>query len=96
MRVTDRRLIDHAADAETIRAPSARVRWARLSERQQEIATRLALGDRRHEISAELGITGKTVDSHRREILDRLEVRGTADLTRLAIAAGVITVEVER
>jgi DNA-binding NarL/FixJ family response regulator len=60
------------------------------------VATRLALGELRRQIADELGVAGKTIDSHRRDILDRLEIRGVADLTRLAIAAGVVTVEVEQ
>jgi DNA-binding CsgD family transcriptional regulator len=75
---------------------SARARWARLTERQREIATRIALGERRDEISAALRLSAKTFDAHRGRILERLEARGTADITRLAIAAGVVSVEVER
>jgi hypothetical protein len=41
-------------------------------------------------------LSAKTFDSHRGQILERLEACGTADLTRLAIAAGAIIVEVER
>jgi FixJ family two-component response regulator len=57
---------------------------------------RIALGERRDAISSALGLSTKTFDSHRGQILERLEARGTADLTRLRIAAGAITVEVER
>jgi len=88
--------MDDASVAATDAPPSARARWARLTERQREIATRIALGERREEISAALGVSIKTFDTHRGDILWRLEARGTADLTRLAIAAGVITVEVEQ
>lgn len=93
MKETDPRQLNQTPREGPIRLPSARIRWARLSARQQEIARRIALGERRNEISAELGVTGKTVDTHRREILDRLEVRGTADITRVAIAAGEIEAE---
>jgi DNA-binding CsgD family transcriptional regulator len=79
-----------------VKPSSACARWARLTERQREIATRIALGERRDEISTELGLSSKTFDAHRRDILERLEARGTADITRLAIAAGAVTVEVER
>jgi DNA-binding NarL/FixJ family response regulator len=95
MKATDQQPVERMPREGPIRMAGARVRWARFSERQKEIATRFALGESRREISAALGLTGKTVDTHRRVILDRLEVRGTADITRVAIAAGVITVEVE-
>ena len=43
------------------------------------------------EISAKLGISYKTADSHRTHVLKKLGVHETASLVRFAIRAGVIT-----
>jgi DNA-binding NarL/FixJ family response regulator len=56
-----------------------------LSKREQEILKGLAQGQSVHEIAALLCRSPKTVNNHRTNILHKLNLRNTAELTRLAI-----------
>ena len=56
-----------------------------LSPREREILTALAQGQSVHEIAALLNRSPKTVNNHRTNILHKLHLRNTAELTRLAI-----------
>ncbi len=56
-----------------------------LSLREREILTALAQGKSVHEIAAVLCRSPKTVNNHRTNILHKLKLRNTAELTRLAI-----------
>ncbi len=56
-----------------------------LSKREEEILKGLAQGQTVHEIAALLCRSPKTVNNHRTNILHKLNLRNTAELTRLAI-----------
>lgn len=64
-----------------------------LTPRQRLVACELAAGLTRREIAARLGCSVKTVDTHRGAALERIGARNVADLTRYAIAAGLVTVD---
>jgi DNA-binding NarL/FixJ family response regulator len=64
----------------------------RLSQREFEIFRQLAEGAAVREIAAGLSISGKTVSNHCSQIRLKLGVQTMADMTRLAIAAGVVRV----
>ena len=61
----------------------------RLTAREREVLLLLAEGGASKEIGARLGITARTVDTHRHRIARKLGARGTADLVKLAIRAGL-------
>lgn len=63
---------------------------ARLSKRELEILRYLAAGNTNREIAKFLGISVKTVDTHRGHVLKKLALRNNADLTRFAIRHGLI------
>ena len=63
-----------------------------LSPREVEILTHLADGKPNREIGKMLHISPRTVDTHRSNILRKLKVRTNAELVKLAIGAGLITV----
>lgn len=65
-------------------------RWAQLSLREQEVAELLVAGAAPRHIAEKLGLKVKTVDSHRYHLLQKLDLRNVADLTRLAVHEGVI------
>jgi len=69
----------------------AREQLTRLSARERQVMELIALGFSTKEISARLGISYKTADSHRTHVLKKLGVHETASLVRFAIRAGVIT-----
>jgi two-component system response regulator NreC len=58
---------------------------ARLSEREQEILTLIALGHTNREIAARLVVSVRTVEAHRRRILNKLHLSTRADLVRYAL-----------
>jgi DNA-binding NarL/FixJ family response regulator len=61
-----------------------------LSAREREIVQRLAEGMTNKEIAALLGISAKTVDSHRTNIMRRLDFRSVTELVRYAIRETLI------
>jgi DNA-binding CsgD family transcriptional regulator len=62
-----------------------------LTARERDIALRLAIGDRNRDIALSLGISVKTVDTHRSHLLRKLHCRHNVDLARLAIRAGLLS-----
>lgn len=65
----------------------------RLTPRQREILQLLAEGNTAKAIAAKLGLSVKTVETHRAQLMDRLEVRDLATLVRLAVRLGLVTSE---
>ena len=65
-------------------------RLAGLTPREREVLTAVARGLSNKQIARELGISVKTVELHRSNLMRKLELRNAAELTRLAMHAGVI------
>ena len=61
-----------------------------LSDREIQVLRRLALGHTNREISEAYNISIKTVDTYRLRLLQKLNLRNNAELTRFAIQAGLI------
>lgn len=61
-----------------------------LTSRENEILKLIANGNTNMEIAEELSISNRTVDTHRRNILQKLKVRNTAELIKYAINNGLI------
>jgi len=66
-----------------------------LTSREAEVLQLVAEGSANKQIAAELGISIKTVEKHRQQLMDKLNIHDTAGLTRHAIAAGVIESSVQ-
>ena len=82
-----------AADPQPEPAPPAPDRadgLARLSPRERELVTLVAQGRTDAQIAAQLYITVRTVGSHLDRVRDKTGCRRRADLTRLALQAGLI------
>lgn len=62
-----------------------------LTKRQREILQLLADGKTAREIGELLGISTRTVESHKYELMQATGVRTSAELVRFAIRAGIIT-----
>jgi len=60
-----------------------------LTDRQRQVLHGLLEGESNKQIARELGISPRTVEIHRRCLLDRLEARTTADAIRIAVYAGL-------
>lgn len=65
----------------------------RLTPRQREVLQMLAEGNTTKAIAARLGLSVKTVESHRAQLMERLEIRDLATLVRLAVRHGLVTSE---
>ena len=61
-----------------------------LTPRESEVLQMVAEGSANKQIASALGISIKTVEKHRQQLMDKLNIHDTAGLTRHAIATGVI------
>jgi len=61
-----------------------------LSSREMEVLQLIAEGKMNKETADELGISIKTVENHRQNLMKKLDIHDTAGLTRHAISAGMI------
>jgi DNA-binding NarL/FixJ family response regulator len=50
----------------------------------------IAQGRTNKEIAGELGISHRTVETHRESLMRKLQIRTVAELTRFALGAGII------
>jgi DNA-binding NarL/FixJ family response regulator len=62
----------------------------RLTKRESEVLQLVAEGSANKQVAAELGVSIKTVEKHRKNLMDKLDIHDTAGLTRYAVATGVI------
>lgn len=63
---------------------------ARLTPKQRETLILVAEGLSSREIGRRLGVSERTVETHREQLMDRLEIRGVAALARFAMSAGLL------
>jgi two-component system, NarL family, invasion response regulator UvrY len=61
-----------------------------LSKRELEVMCFLASGMTNREIAEQLGISVKTIDTHRGHLLKKLQLRNNSDITRFAIRHGLV------
>jgi DNA-binding NarL/FixJ family response regulator len=66
-----------------------------LTPREMEVLQLIAEGKANKETAAELGISTKTVEKHRENLMSKLNIHDTAGLTRYAIGAGIIESSVQ-
>jgi len=62
-----------------------------LSPRQREILQLIAEGQSTKEIAFRLGLSAKTVETHRRLLMIRLDIHDVAGLARFAIRSGLVS-----
>ena len=62
----------------------------RLSDRQREVLTLMASGKSRKEIARQLELSVKTVDTHRAQIKQQLNIHDNAGLVRFAVSVGLV------
>jgi DNA-binding NarL/FixJ family response regulator len=61
-----------------------------LTQRERQVLQLIAEGKTNKEVSQELGMSVKTVDTHRRNLMAKLNIHETASLVRHAIKIGLI------
>lgn len=74
------------------RGRSGQFKWRtnHLSSREVEVLQLIAEGKPNKQVAAELGVSFKTVDKHRQNLMTKLDIHDVAGLTRYAIAEGII------
>jgi two-component system response regulator NreC len=65
--------------------------WAALSEREQAVLRRVALGHTSAEIAAQLSLSVKTVETYRARGMEKLGLRSRAALVQFALARGLLS-----
>jgi DNA-binding NarL/FixJ family response regulator len=85
--VEGRRYVSPGLMAVLIHAPPS---VHRLTRRQREVLERMAMGARAADIAAELGISVRTVESHRQSLLELFRVHSGVALVREALRLGLI------
>jgi DNA-binding NarL/FixJ family response regulator len=64
--------------------------YGRLTPREREVFHMIVEGRTSKEIAARLGISTKTAENHRANVLDKLDARNTADVVRYAVRRGLL------
>lgn len=82
-------VVDAGVEAQIARDPGN----PRLSGREQEVLQLVAEGRTSGEIAARLHLATRTVEQHRRRIMEKLDLHSVAELTQYAIRKGIISIE---
>ncbi|PYJ06403.1 MAG: DNA-binding response regulator, partial [Verrucomicrobia bacterium] len=61
-----------------------------LTSREAEVLQLIAEGKANKQIAAELNVSVKTVEKHRQQLMNKLNIHTIAGLTRYAISKGVV------
>jgi len=77
----------------TQQMPAAQVETNSLTPRQREVLQLIAEGHSTKEIATILNVSAKTIEFHRTRIIRELDLHSTAELTRYAIAQGLVSPE---
>jgi DNA-binding NarL/FixJ family response regulator len=67
--------------------------YEKLTQRQREILQLIAEGNTTQEIAQKLSISAKTVETHRMQLMDRLNIHDIPGLVRFAIKIGIISLD---
>jgi len=68
-------------------------RGKQLTPREREVLQLVAEGETSKKIAAQLHVSVKTVDAHRQQIMDKLDIRSVAGLTKYAIRKGITSIQ---
>ena len=63
-------------------------RYRPLTQRERVVLTQVMIGARSKEICRILGISPRTVEFHRANIIEKFDAKNTADLVRIALSRG--------
>lgn len=87
-------LAEHMVTAFVGRRPSCesptQAKLSRLTKRENEVFRQVALGHTNAEIATQLDISKRTVESHRRQLMSKLELENRAQLVRFALDNGIL------
>lgn len=64
-----------------------------LSKKEREVLQLVAEGEKTRDIAEKMGISVKTIETHRRNIMKKLSIFSIAGLTKFAIKEGIVAME---
>jgi len=64
-----------------------------LSSREREVLQLLAEGNSVKETAFKLGVSAKTVETHRRHIMEKLQISNSSEIVKYALREGLITLD---
>jgi len=88
-RISETVLANYAV-AERPGQPSA---FDRLSPREREVLQLMSEGRATKEIAHDLGVSIKTVETHRRQVMEKLKLYSVAELTKYAVREGLTSID---
>jgi two-component system response regulator FixJ len=80
----------HNADAERTRAGEVKSRLASLSERERQVLDGLVAGKANKAIAFELGISARTVEVYRANVMAKMQAGSLSELVRMALMASAL------
>lgn len=84
-----KRLMDNYREA-FLRGAAADARTEKLTSRETEVLQLVAEGKVNKQIASELCLSIKTVEKHRQQLMNKLNIHDVAGLTRYAISKGIV------
>jgi two-component system response regulator FixJ len=78
-----------SASRENARAAEIKQRLERLSERERQVLERLVAGKPNKVIGFELGVSARTIEIYRANVMTKMQAKSLSELVRMAIAAGL-------
>jgi two-component system, LuxR family, response regulator TtrR len=89
--LVDRLLVEARERAsETERQRMSEALLAKLTPREQQVLERIVAGRLNKQIADDLGISIKTVEAHRANIMDKVNANTVADLMRIVLSGGAL------
>jgi DNA-binding NarL/FixJ family response regulator len=76
-----------------LQSTDAKPAVAELTPRQREVLTMIANGQSTKDIALTLDISAKTVETHRAQLMERLQIHDVAGLVRFAIKTGLVKID---
>lgn len=71
---------------------SSQKAFSLLTDREREVLQLISEGQSTKEIASKLSVSAKTIESHRRQVMGKLNIRNVAELTKYAIREGLTSV----
>ncbi len=68
-------------------------KFNKISKKEREILQLVAEGEKTRDIAEKLGVSIKTIETHRRNIMKKLNIFSVAGLTKYAIQEGIISLD---
>lgn len=91
-----RRLVHHRDRARADGDPDAKLGAPILSSREMEVLQLVAEGHTNKDMAGLMGISIKTVEKHRHNVMEKLNIHDVAGLTRHAIENGIVESSLQR